>query len=108
FIGTQARSYDPKVNSFILLDYYLYSTDDKYLEAHLEHNFSGFILNKFPLIRKLKLQEIVGVNYLSTPALKNYNELYFGLKYLNFRGIYGVSFNNKQQIQSGFRFAIGF
>ena len=108
FIGTQTRSYDPKVNSFVLLDYYLYSTNDKYLEAHLEHNFSGFILNKFPLIRKLKLQEIVGANYLSTPALKNYNELYFGLKYLNFRGIYGFSFNNEQQIRTGFRFAIGF
>jgi hypothetical protein len=108
FVGTKTHGYDPKINTFILLDYYLYSTADEYAEAHLEHNFSGFILNKFPLIRKLKLQEIVGVNYLSTPALKNYNELYFGLKYLNFRGIYGFSFNNKQQIQSGFRFAIGF
>jgi len=105
FIGTQTTGYEPKANTFILLNYYLNSTPEEYLEAHLEHNFSGFILNKLPLIRKLKLQEIIGANYLSTPALKNYHELYFGLKYLSFRGIYGLSFNGRHQIQSGFRIA---
>jgi hypothetical protein len=90
------------------LSYYLHSTAEEYLEAHLEYNFAGFILNKFPLIRKLKLQEIAGANYLSTPELKAYNEFYFGLKYLNFRGIYGFSYNNGHHIQSGLRIAYWF
>ncbi|HUH33649.1 MAG TPA: DUF5686 family protein, partial [Daejeonella sp.] len=108
FIGTQSLSYTPKVNTFLFLDYYRFSTPDKYLEGHFEHNFSGFITNKIPLIRKLKLQEIAGFNYLGTPGLKNYNEVYFGLQYLNFRGIYGMSYQKGRQTDRGFRIAYGF
>jgi hypothetical protein len=108
FIGTQSLSYIPRINSFLFLDYYLRSTSDKYLEGHIEHNFSGFISNKLPLVRKLKLQEVVGFNYLSTPAFKNYREVYFGLQYLNFRGLFGLSNQNGSKTNSGFRIAYGF
>jgi hypothetical protein len=83
FAGNQTLFYQAGVSRFLLLDYYLYSTNKQYLEAHVEQNFSGFILNKIPLIRKLKLQEIVNVNYLTTPDLKNYTELGIGVQYLN-------------------------
>ncbi len=108
FIGTQSLSYIPKINNFILLDYYNFSTADKYFEGHIEHNLSGFITNKLPLIRKLKLQEIVGFNYLTTPALHNYNEIYIGFQYLNFRGLYGMSYREGKQVDKGFRIAYGF
>lgn len=108
FNGNEILFYNGNINSFLLLDYYRFSTYTEYIEAHLEHNFSGFITNKIPLIRKLKLQEIVDLNYLSTPQLKNYYELGFGLQYLNFRIMYGTSFNSGSNIKNGIRLGVSF
>ncbi len=108
FIGTQSLSFVPKINTYLFLDYYNYSTAEKFFEGHFEHNFSGFITNKIPLVRKLKLQEIAGINYLSTPKLKNYVEDYFGIQYLNFRVIYGFSYDSGNKVDSGFKIAYGF
>ena len=106
FSGNQLTIYDQGITKFLLLDYYKYSANSEYLEGHLEHNFSGFITNKIPLIRKLKLQEIVDVNYLATPTLRNYAELGFGLQYLGFRAMYGLSYINGTQLGTGFRIGI--
>lgn len=106
FAGNQVLTYKGGINSFLLLNYYTNTTWSKYVEAHIEQNFSGFILNKIPLIRKLKLQEIVDINYLSTPNLKNYTELGIGVQYLNFRLIYGRSFNSGSNINSALRLGI--
>ena len=108
FSGNEVLFANGGINSFLLLNYYNFSTYTQYIEAHLEHNFSGFILNKIPLIRKLKLQEIVDVNYLSTPTLKNYTELGFGLQYLNFRIMYGTSFNSGSKTNSAIRLGVSF
>ena len=108
FIGTQTLGYTARVNSFLYLEYYNFSTTDQYLEGHFEHNFSGFLLNKLPLLRKLKLNELAGFNYLGTPATKNYTEFYFGIKYLNFRALYGWSYLNGKKADFGFRIATGF
>ena len=108
FSGSQVLFYKSGINSFLLLDYYRFSTYKEYAEGHLEHNFSGFITNKIPLIRKLKLQEIVDFNYLSTPELKNYYELGFGLQYLGFRVMYGTSFNSGSNVKNGLRLGVTF
>jgi len=108
FAGNEVLFYKGGITSFLLLNYYTFSTPTQYVEGHLEHNFSGFILNKIPLIRKLRLQEIIDVNYLSTPELKNYAELGFGLQYLNFRLMYGTSFNSGSKTSSAFRIGLGF
>ncbi|MBK0383388.1 carboxypeptidase-like regulatory domain-containing protein [Pedobacter sp. SD-b] len=108
FRGNKALSYTPGQNQFLFLEYYPESTFDEYLEAHAEHNFKGFFTNKIPLLRKLKLQELVGFNYLSTPKLTNYKELYFGLAYTGIKVFYGFSFDGSRQIHSGFRIAYGF
>ncbi|TWJ04340.1 carboxypeptidase-like protein [Mucilaginibacter frigoritolerans] len=108
FAGNEVLFYKSGIDSFLLLNYYNFSTYTQYIEGHLEHNFSGFILNKIPLIRKLKLQEIVDVNYLSTPTIKNYTELGFGLQYLNFRIMYGTSFNGNSNIKSAIRLGVSF
>ena len=108
FGGNEVLFYKSGIDSFLLLNYYNFSTYTEYVEAHLEHNFSGFILNKIPLIRKLKLQEIVDVNYLSTSTLKNYTELGFGLQYLNFRIMYGKSFNSGSNTNSAIRLGVSF
>ncbi|MEN0057045.1 MAG: DUF5686 and carboxypeptidase regulatory-like domain-containing protein, partial [Mucilaginibacter sp.] len=106
FEGNQLFAYKPGITRFMLLDYYDFSTSDRYIEAHLEHNFMGFLTNKIPIIRKSKLQEIVDVNYLYTPVLKNYTELGVGLQYLNIRLMYGRSFNSSSNSKSAIRLGI--
>jgi hypothetical protein len=95
FSGNEILFYKTGISKFLLLDLYDFSTGDKYAEAHLEHNFSGIIMSKLPLLRKLKLQEVIDFNYLTTPTLKNYTELGFGLQSpAGIRVMYGTSFNN--------------
>jgi len=108
FAGNEVLFYKGGISSFLLLNYYNFSTYTEYFEAHLEHNFSGFILNKIPLIRKLKLQEIVDVNYLSTPTIKNYAEWGAGIQYLNFRLMYGRSYNSGSATNSAIRLGVSF
>lgn len=109
FSGNQVLFSQQGINSFLLLDYYRFSTGDKYLEGHLEHNFYGFITNEIPLIRKLKLQEIVDVNYLTTPTLKNYTELGFGLQLpIGVRVMYGKSFNSNGNADNAIRIGVKF
>jgi len=108
FLGNEIVLYKRAVNAFLMLDYYDASTSKQYLEGHLEQNFGGILLSKIPLIRKFKLQELVEVNYLTTPAFKNYTELGVGFKYLAFRALYGWSFNSGTNAKSAFRIDIGF
>lgn len=108
FAGNQILFCKNGINSFLLLDYYTFSTYKQYAEGHFEQNFSGFFLNKIPLIRKLKLQEIVDFNYLYTPELKNYMELGLGIQYLNFRLMYGQSFNSGSNLKTGVRIGVSF
>lgn len=106
FNGTSIQQYDPAANKFLLLDPYKFSTKDQYFEGHLEHDFSGFILNKLPLIRKLKLREIADFNYLATPALKSYSELGLGVEYFGIRAMYGWSWDASGHQTQGFRFGV--
>jgi len=108
FLGNQGTTSDPTyVGTFHFLPFYTFSTDNPFLEVHYQHNFSGAILDNVPLIRKLKLEEIVGANYLGDTSHPNYYELYFGVKRLIYGIDYGVSYlGNKKYIQ-GFRIFIG-
>ena len=49
-----------------------------FAEAHIEHHFGGFLFNKIPGIRTLKLDEVVGFHFLYTPARKQYFQLDIG------------------------------
>lgn len=64
---------------FYLIQYYRNSTDQYFAEAHVEHHFGGFLFNKIPGIRKLKLDEVVGFHFLYTPVRKEYYQLNVGL-----------------------------
>ncbi len=81
FLGNQTVFGNPDRygSSFLLLPYYDYSTADQYLQAHFQHDFDGWILNKIPLIRKLGFTEIFKAAYLHTEEQGNYLELGFGI-----------------------------
>ena len=68
-----------KMTSFGLLDYYQFSTNGKYAEAHLEQNFKGFLLGKIPLINKLNFHLVTGAKGLFTGERKPYAEYSIGL-----------------------------
>lgn len=88
---------------FDLLDYYAYSTDAPFLAAYAEHNFGGLILNKIPLIRKLKLTEIAGARFLTVEGMDDHLELSFGLEKLGvFRADFVLSLDEKGVTNTGF------
>jgi hypothetical protein len=108
YLGNQGTTFDPTyIGSFHFLPFYTYSTSGAFFEAHYQHNFAGSILNKVPLIRKLKLEEVIGANFLSTKSNPNYKEFYVGVQRLIFRVDYGVSYAGNQKYIQGFRIFYG-
>ena len=94
-------------SDFQLLDYYTYSTKDYFAEAHYEHDFSGFILNKFPLLRKLKLSELAGAHYLYTEKRNNYTEVFFGIEKFNIaRADFVMAYSKEGKLATGFRIGL--
>lgn len=72
------------LNVFNLLPYYSNSTNDSYFEAHMEHNDKGYIMNKIPLLNKLKSTLVIGFHTLVTPNSNPYSEFTAGLDNLGF------------------------
>ena len=98
------------VNQFQVLDYYRFSTQDKFTELHFEHHFNEFIFNKIPLIKRLNLQAVGSFNYLTTPALGQYMEFGAGIEHI-FRFLridYFTAIRNGNYYGSGIRIGAGF
>ena len=68
------------LGSFKLLPYYKYSTEFWFAEAHAEHHFNGFIINKIPLLKKLNIGEVVGGHFLMNDKMDQYYEINFGIE----------------------------
>ena len=49
------QTFSLEKNTFALLNYYDYITD-QYFNAHFEHHFNGFVMNRLPLLKKLNLR----------------------------------------------------
>ena len=75
---------DNELNSFGLLDYYKFYTNDKYTEAHVEHNFKGAVLSKIPLLNKLNFHLVGGVKALIMTDKNPYTEYFAGLGNIGF------------------------
>jgi hypothetical protein len=108
FNGNQTLFSGFGLSDFQLLNYYTASTNNQFVEGHFEHNFLGFFLNKIPLIKKLKLQEIGKVSVLSTDGDNTYAELSIGVQCLGFRADFITGFSNKNKVSSGIRIGIKF
>ena len=107
FSGNQTIFSNFAFSDFQLLNYYAYSTNASFIEAHYEHDFGGFILNKFPLLRKLKVNELAGVHYLYAEKLPNYFEVFVGIEKLRMaRFDFVTSFTDKGRQAVGFRLGL--
>lgn len=60
-------------------NYYRYSTQGSYLKVHAVNEFRKLFLTQIPIVRFTPLKEDLFLNYLKTPALKNYLEVGYGL-----------------------------
>ncbi len=108
FAGNLTLIFNRDLKTFHFLDYYSYSTDNQFIEAHYEQNLNGYFTRKVPLLRKLKLQEVFGASYLSQPIKGNYTEVYFGFQRWYFRVNYAFAFSEQGKPRQGIRIFYGF
>ncbi len=71
--------YGDPVGSFRMLDYYQFSTSDRFLEAHALLELRQFVLTQIQWFRVKGIKENLIVNYLATPTSRHYTELGYGL-----------------------------
>ena len=90
------------LNVFNFLPYYTHSTNDQYLEGHLEHNFKGYITNKLPLISELNYHLVLGAHALSTPEHKPYMEFTAGFDNLGWGKFRFLRIDYIRSYESGF------
>jgi hypothetical protein len=57
------QTYAYQINSYNLMNF-LEFVSDHYASINLDHNFNGFFFNKIPLLKKLKLREVVSLKVL--------------------------------------------
>ncbi|WP_394758050.1 DUF5686 and carboxypeptidase regulatory-like domain-containing protein [Flavobacterium sp.] len=105
FAGNQTRigQSDNYLNVFNLMPYYANSTNDAFFEAHLEYDDKGFIINKIPLLNKLKSNLILGYHNLSVPNRTPYYEFSAGLDNLGFGKFKIFRLDYVRSYQNGFQ-----
>lgn len=116
FMGNQINvSTDNRyVNQFLQLPYYAYSTNKSYMETHIEYDTEGYIMNKIPLLNKLKSTLILGYHQLAIPDVRPYQEFSVGLDKLGFgkfkllRLDYVRSYSGRSFVGDGFMFGMQF
>jgi Family of unknown function (DUF5686)/CarboxypepD_reg-like domain len=109
FLGNQTPfiTNDP-VGSFRLLDYYRYSTSDKYFAGNFHYQFRKFIITNIPLVRMAGIRENIFINYLATPTSKNYSEVGYSIDGILriFRLEGAAAFRDGKYLDYGFRIGI--
>ncbi|WP_317899731.1 DUF5686 and carboxypeptidase regulatory-like domain-containing protein [Aurantibacillus circumpalustris] len=109
FLGNQTIfNTNDYLSSFRLLPYYTFSADRWFSEIHAEHHFQGFIISQIPLIKRLKIQEVIGGHFLTSNKLKYYYEINFGLEKI-FRIIrldYVLGYAPDTKLKQGFTLGI--
>lgn len=86
FNGNQTHytSKSVNTNTFNLMPYYEFSTNNSYAELHAEHHFKGYLFKKLPLLKNTGFQFIMGGHTLLSKNNKPYSELTFGIDNIGF------------------------
>ena len=93
-------------STFQLIDYYKYSTNDRFLESHFTYSTPYLFLKRLPLIRDRVWTEKLMANYLYTPFLGNYTEIGYGIgNELYNIGVFG-SFRNLNSDRFGVKLSL--
>jgi hypothetical protein len=58
FVHRANQTYSYQKNSYNLMNF-LEFVSDRYVSLNIDHSFNGFIFNKVPLLKKLKLRELI-------------------------------------------------
>ena len=108
FNGNQTN-WSGSFRGYQMLDYYDFSTTKPYAGVLYNHHFNGAILGRIAGLRKLKLQEVITANYLTSGTNGNYFEFGLGLENIKTIGRvdYFISFIDGKFLGSGVRIGIG-
>ena len=85
------------------MPYYSNSTNNAFLEFHSEYNDRGFVMNKIPLLNKLKTNLVLGFHNLSTSNKMPYQEYSVGLDQLGWGKFKLFRFDYVRSYQNGFQ-----
>jgi hypothetical protein len=91
------------LNSFNLLPYYSNSTNDAYVETHIEHNFKGYIMNKLPLLNKLQWNLVTSFHQINVPDNKPYQEFTVGFDNIGFGKFRFLRIDYVRAYQNGYQ-----
>ena len=97
-------------NSFVLMDFYKYSSSSYFVEGHFQYSTHYLLLKMLPFFNKQLWSESLYVNYLTTEQIKNYSELGYGVNNIFFIGNLGAfaSFENGKYKSFGLRLGLSF
>jgi len=74
---------DADIKTFRLLDYYRYSNNSDFIEAHVKYTSDRLLLKRLPILNNsMLIQENIFINYLTQEDKKNYWELGYSLSQL--------------------------
>ncbi len=97
-------------NSFLLLEDYRYSTNERFLEGHISYATPYLLLKYLPFLSNRLWLENLYAHYLTQPQFKNYTEFGYGITQIFFMGSVGVfvGFEDGNYSRWGFRVAFNF
>jgi hypothetical protein len=75
FIHNANQTYSYQTNSYNLMNF-LEFVSNQYVSLNIDHCFNGFFFNKVPLLKKLKLREVVSLKVLYGGLTKNSDPFY--------------------------------
>lgn len=103
FAGNQSHiGTTNNMSVFNNMHYYSNSTKASYFEWHSEYDDAGFIMNKIPLLNKLKSNLVIGFHNLGVPERKPYREFTIGLDTIGFGKLKIFRLDYIRSYQNGF------
>lgn len=87
--------------SFLMLPIYERSTDGNSLQINFEHNFSGYLLNKLPVVRNMGLESVVRFSRLEANDQSSYSEFSIGIDRIGFKIFRPLRFDFVWQYDDG-------